>query len=205
MKTNGNAGNVVLEMTMSLDGYIAGPNVGREYPLGEGGERLHDWMFAGRSGPEVEAFQEEMFAHVGAVVMGRRTFDLGEEPWGDNPTYHAPCFVVTHHAHPVIPKEGGTSYTFIPDGIESAVAQAKQAAGAKEVKVMGGAGIAQAALRAGLVDEICLHTAPVLLAAGTRLFDNLETPIELQPQEMVAAPDVTHLRFHVLNAARIAQ
>ena len=134
-------GKVLMEITMSLDGYIAGPDVSADDPLGRNGESLHDWMFAGKSGEEVERFQADLFSSIGAVIVGRRMADLGIENWGDDPTYHAPVFVVTHRPAATIVKKGGTSYTFVTDGIEAAMAQARAAAGGQDVIVMGGADI----------------------------------------------------------------
>src|SRR6266542_6309574 len=113
-------GQVVLAMSMSLDGCIAGPNVGVEQPLGQGGQRLHDWMFVGKTEREAAGFEEESFKTTGAIIMGRRTFDVGVEPWGDSPAFHAPCFVLSAAAQQKIVKEGGTTYTFVTDGIENA-------------------------------------------------------------------------------------
>jgi dihydrofolate reductase len=128
--------------------------------------------------------------------MGRRTFDVGVGPWGDNPTFHAPCFVVAHHPHEPVIREGGTTYSFVTDGIESALERARAAAGDKDVIVMGGASIAQQCIKARLLDEIRLHLVPLLLGEGTRLFDRLGTdPIELETTQVIDAPGVTHFRF----------
>jgi dihydrofolate reductase len=131
-------------MSMSLDGFVAGPNVSTEQPMGEGaGASVHDWMFSGKSDAEADRFERDHFADTGAVIMGRTTFDLGVGPWGENPTFHAPCFVVSHAEHERITKEGGTSYTFVTGGVERALEEATAAAGDKDVVVMGGASIAQ--------------------------------------------------------------
>jgi len=194
-------GTVFLEMSMSLDGFVAGPNVGVERPMGDhGGARVHDWMFAGKTDQQAEAFEVKTFADIGAVVMGRRTFDVGVGPWGDNSTFHAPCFVVSHDAHEPVVKEGGTTYSFVTDGIEGALEQAKGAAGDQDVMVMGGANIAQQFLKARVLDEIRLHLVPLLVGDGTRLFDDVgPNPIELEATEVIDDPGVTHFRFRVVN------
>lgn len=192
--------NVVLEMSMSLDGFIAGPNIDMEQPMGEGGERLHEWMFSGKTEREADVDEEQAFKSTGAIVMGRRTFDLGVGPWGENPTFHAPCFVLSRDAHDTITKAGGTTYSFVTDGAQSAVAQARAAAGDKQIVVMGGANTAQQCLRAGLLEEIQIHLVPVLLGDGTRLFDQLDPEhIELDSTMVSTAPGVTHLRFRVVK------
>lgn len=189
-------GSVVLEMSMSLDGFIAGPHVDVERPMGEGGERLHDWMFAGKTERETDAFQREKFKAAGAVVTGRRTYDLGEGPWGDDPPFHLPVFVLTHGARDKITKRGGTTYAFVTNGIESGLRQARAVAGGKDVVVLGGASIAQQYLGAGLLDELRIHLVPILLGAGTRLFDQSSVrPIELDKTGVVDTPGVTHLTF----------
>jgi dihydrofolate reductase len=186
-------------MSMSLDGVVAGANVGAEHPIGEGvGERLHDWMFSGKSDAEVERFERDHFANTGAVIMGRTTFDLGVGPWGENPTFQAPCFVVTHAEHERITKEGGTSYTFVTGGVERALEEATAAAGDTDVVVMGGANIAQQFIERRLLDELRLHLVPVIAGRGTRLFEHVETAtIDLEPLEVIEAPDVTHLRYRL--------
>ena len=157
---------------------------------------IHDWMFKGKTDREAEAGEEEQFAGTGAVIMVNTTFEVGVGPWGDNPTFHAPCFVVSHHSREMIVKQGGTSYTFVIDGIESALTQAKAAAATKDVVVMGGANIARQYIRAGLLDEMRIHLVPVLLGAGTRLLDDLgPEPMDLEPFEVVNTPQVTHLRY----------
>ena len=201
---------------MSLDGFVAGPKQSKENPLGIGGERLHQWVFPlafwkamhGQEGGEFNASNrvvEESWANLGATIMGRNMFGGHPGPWdvkkpwtgwwGKNPPYHHPVFVLTHHPRPRLDLEGGNSFTFVTDGIESALEQAKRAAQGKDVSLMGGAQAAQQYLRAGLVDEMELHLAPVLLGAGERLFDGIDDLGDLRLVRTVAAPDVTHLKF----------
>ena len=196
-------GQVVLEITMSVDDFAAGPDVGRALPMGEGGERIHAWLGGGAGSESAAegAVANETFASTGAFVMGRRTFDVGEEPWGDDDTLGVPCFVVTHRQREQLVK-GPTTFTFVTDGVESAVDQARTAAGDQDVVVMGGADIAQQSLRAGLLDEMRLHLAPVLLGAGTRLFDNLGGEhIELERTSVIESPFAMHLKFRVVGAS----
>ncbi len=208
------------EISMSLDGFVAGPNQSEEHPLGEGGMQLHEWVFKlaawrephGREGGEVNASTlvvEEGLADIGAGVMGRNMFGggpgpWGEDPWngwwGDEPPFHMPIFVLTHHEREPLEMKGGTTFTFVTDGIESTLAQAKAAAGGKDVKLGGGAGVAQQYLKAGLVDELQLNIAPVLLGDGARLFDNLEgVDSRLELVQVVDAPGVTHLKYRVVR------
>jgi dihydrofolate reductase len=200
-------GKVVLDMSVSLDGIGAGPNPRTEEPMGTGGERLHAWFpfydpeqesTAGvpAAGEADARMVRELFAATGAVVLGKRTFDLGLEPWGGTP-FPVPCFVLTHETRDDLVTDTGT-FAFVTDGIERAVRRAQAAAGDKDVLVMGGATVARQAVRAGLVDEIRLHLVPVLFGAGIRLFDDPGTKqIELEPTEVVASPAATHLRFRV--------
>lgn len=192
-------GKVITDMSMSLDGFIAGPkddrNPDREL---EALEILHGWKFPPKG--NFEEIAGEMFRNVGAVVMGRRMFDPGEEPWGDNPVFHAPVFVLSHTPRERIVKQGGTTYTFVTDGIESALAQARTAAGSKDIMVAGGANAIQQYLKAGLLDEIHLTIVPVLLGEGIRLFENLGTDhIELEKISVIDDPGVTHFRFRILR------
>ena len=200
---------------MSLDGFVAGPNQSEEDPLGEGGEQLHDWVVAleawrkphGREGGEVNASTkvvEESLENVGATVMGRNMFggrgEWGDDPWGgwwgDDPPFHHPVFVVTHHARDPLPKEGGTTFTFVTDGIESALDQAREAAGGKDVALGGGADVARQYLSAGLIDEMQLHVVPVLLGGGERLLDDLDgAGVRLEQVSAIEAPGVTHLKY----------
>ena len=206
------------QISVSADGFIAGPNPSEADPLGEGGEQLHEWAFAlaawrkphGREGGEVNAstaVMEEALDNVGATVMGRKMFGggpgpWGEDPWqgwwGDEPPFHAPVFVLTHHEREPLEKEGGTTFTFVTDGIESALEQAKQAAGGKDVSLGGGADVAQQYLAAGLIDELDLNVVPVLLGGGTRLFDNLAgSDLSLEQVRAIEAPGVTHIKYRV--------
>jgi dihydrofolate reductase len=204
---------------MSLDGYVAGPNQSLEDPLGEGGEHIHLWMYklktfreqSGQEGGETGTNDDvlrEMFANVGAVIMGRNMFfgggrrgpwkgDEWKGWWGDNPPYHMPVFVLTHHAREPQEMEGGTTFFFVTDGIESALRQAREAAGAEDVLVMGGANVAQQYLAAGLIDEMDLHVAPLLLGAGERLLDNVGSDVKLEQVRTVEGPGVTHLRYRL--------
>ena len=208
-------------ISTSLDGFIAGPNPTLEQPLGDGGERLHEWAVGLRSwrerhgleGGETNTDAEvvaEAIASTGAVVMGRRMFSGGsgrwdDDPmangwWGDDPPFRVPVFVLTHHARPPLRLRGGTTFAFVTDGIESAVAQARAAAGDRDVSIAGGASVVQQCLRAGLLDELELHVAPVLLAGGTRLFDGLPPqPARLEGTRVIASPAVTHLRYRVVR------
>jgi dihydrofolate reductase len=187
--------STLLEMTMSLDGFIAGPNISIDNPMGDGGEPLHDWLFGAKSSADAEIIAE-IYRTIGAVVLGRRTFDLGEGPWGDEPPFPVPCFVVTHRGRaPVI--KSGTPMTFVADGIESALAQAKQAADNKNVIVMGGADIARQYIRARLLDEINIHIAHRVIGDGIRLFDGTGS-FDLQKVKVVESDAVTHIRFRIV-------
>ncbi|MFD5250393.1 dihydrofolate reductase family protein [Amycolatopsis sp. NPDC058340] len=184
---------VVLDVSMSLDGFTAGPNVRPGEPMGDGGERLHEWM-AG-DGADARAV-EEVNAIVGATVIGRRTFDLGLRPWGGTPWPGIPSFVVTHRIREGFRGDNGGTFAF--DGLEAAVRRAKDAAGEKDVLVMG-ADVAGQLLGAGLLDEVHLHLAPVLLGQGTGLFAGRGG--ELVPEGEPAAGIATHLRFRVAGAS----
>jgi dihydrofolate reductase len=205
------------EISISLDGFVAGPNQSEEHPLGEGGMGLHQWVFKldawrrphGKEGGEVNASNEiveESLDNVGATVMGRNMFGGGTGPWGsdpwdgwwgDEPPFHTPVFVLTHHEREPLEMRGGTTFAFVTDGVESALAQAQEAAGGKDVRLGGGADVAQQYLRAGLIDELQLNVVPVLLGDGARLFENVGADLRLEPVRVVAAPDVTHLRYRV--------
>jgi len=205
------------DISMSLDGFVAGPNPSLEQPLGEGGDLLHKWAFAAVSWREQHGLEggeknadseviEESIVATGAVVMGRRMFSGGEGPWaddpradgwwGDDPPFHVPVFVLTQHARETKAMQGGTSFTFITDGIEAALEQAKAAAGEKDVLLAGGASVVQQYLKAGLLDEIQIHLAPVLLGDGASLFDRLRMDaVGLETRRVIASPSVTHLRL----------
>ncbi len=210
-------GQVRFEISVSLDGFVAGPNQSEENPLGEGGEQLHEWVVKlaawrqphGREGGEVNAsspLMDEAQTRQGAAIMGRNMFGggpgpWGEDPWqgwwGEDPPFHIPVFVLTHHPREPLVK-GDTTFTFVTDGIESALAQAKEAAGEKDVAIGGGGETGRQYLAAGLVDELQLNVAPVLLGSGTRLFEGgAGAGRKLEQILVVHTPDVTHLRYRV--------
>ncbi len=205
------------QISVSLDGFVAGPNPSEEYPLGEGGEQLHDWVVKleawrkphGREGGETDASSavfEEALENVGATIMGRKMFGGGPGPWGDDPwggwwgdepPFHTPVFVLTHHEREPLEKEG-TTFHFVTDGIQSALEQAKEAAGGKDVSLGGGADVAQQYLAAGLIDEMLLSVVPILLGGGTRLLEGLAAAdVDLEQVAVIEAPDVAHLRYRV--------
>jgi dihydrofolate reductase len=209
-----NMSKVIVELSMSLDGFVAGPNDGPERPLGDGGERLFRWYNSGDiafplpgtdmvfqiSRASAELLREE-WDRLGAMVAGRRTFDIANA-WGGNPPGGGPCFVVTHTA----PQEwvgDGSPFTFVADGVESAIRQAKKAAGGKNVAASS-ASIAQQCLKLGLLDEIQIDLVPVLLGGGVRLFDHLGVaPIELEIMRVVEGIGVTHLRYRVVTLCTV--
>jgi dihydrofolate reductase len=205
-------------MTTSLDGYVAGPNQSLENPLGEGGMGLHDWAFptktfrslhgdgpGGKTGINDDVLRE-VFENLGATIMGRNMFGpvrgpWGKDPWkgwwGDDPPFHHPVYVLTHHARAPLAMQGGTTFHFVTDGIESALAQARKAAAGKDV-TLGGASIVQQCLAAGLLDELEIHIVPLLLGGGTPLLDNLDPhKVKLAPIRTLAGPGVTHLKYRV--------
>jgi dihydrofolate reductase len=208
-------------ISISLDGFVAGPNQSEENPLGEGGERLHDWVVVlaawrerhGKEGGEVNEstrVMEETVENIGAGVMGRNMFgppsggDWGDEQWtgwwGDDPPYHYPVFILTHHPRDPVEMEGGTTFHFVTDGIESGLEQAREAAGGKDVMLYGGAQVARQYLAAGLLDELELHVVPLLLGGGARLLDNLgDAKVQLEQVRAVEAPGVTHLKYRVVT------
>jgi dihydrofolate reductase len=186
---------VIADLSMSLDGFIAEPNVSVEVPMGEGGERLHEWLSEGGVDAEIA---RELSETAGATVVGRRMFDVGVGEWEDTP-YPVPCFVLTHEQREELTMKSGT-FTFVTDGIESALEQAKEAPGEKDVIVMGGANIVQQFLRAGLVDEMSLHLVPVLLGDGVRLFDGIGNElIELESTRVIDSPEVTHISYRIVK------
>jgi dihydrofolate reductase len=194
---------VTTDMAISLDGYAAGLNQSRDDPFGEGvGDRLHRMFEAAHeNAPEIAAITA-----AGAYVMGRNMFgpdrrewDLDWKGWwGDEPPYHAPVFVLTHHPREPLEMEGGTTFRFVTDGIESALAQAREAAGGKDVAIAGGARTVNQYLAAGLIDELRLHVVPVILGAGERVLEGVGDTT-LEPLQVRATPLVTHLRYRVVR------
>jgi dihydrofolate reductase len=215
-------GEFKLTISVSLDGFVAGPNQSVEEPLGEGGEQLHEWVVPlaawrephGMDGGEVNASTRviEESNQAAATIMGRNMFGggpgpWGDEPWdgwwGDDPPFHHPVFVLTHHPREPLVKEGGTTFTFVTDGIESTLAQAREAAGDRDVSLAGGADVARQYLAAGLLDEVFLHVVPVLLHDGARLLHGLRgSGIRLEQVESIPAPGVTHVRYRVHREGR---
>ena len=205
-------------ITMSLDGFVAGPNQSERDPLGVGGEELHNWAVAlaafrethGEEGGEVNASTpviEEWFENIGATVMGRNMFGGGPGPWGsdpwrgwwgDGPPFHHPVYVLTHHPREPLELKGGTTFHFVTDGIESALEQAREAAAGKNVSLGGGANVAQQYLAAGFIDELQISVVPLLLGGGARLFDNIgDADVELEQMRVIEAPGVAHLKYRV--------
>jgi len=191
-------------MAMSVDGFVAGPNQTLENPLGEGaGDRLHRWMFedAEANAPEIEAI-----TRAGAYIMGRNMFGPGRNQWdmgwkgwwGDDPPYHGPVFVLTHYARAPLPMQGGTTFHFVTDGIESAMTQARKAAGDRDISIAGGASVVNQFLAARLIDELRLHVAPVMLGAGERLFEGTGD-VTLEPMSVRGTKFVTHLSYRVVR------
>ncbi|MDP9346256.1 MAG: dihydrofolate reductase family protein, partial [Actinomycetota bacterium] len=207
------------DISMSIDGYVAGPNQSEENPLGEGGMALHEWVFPlavwraanGDEGGETNASTpvlEAMNANVGAVIMGRNMFggrgDWREHPWdgwwGADPPYHVPVFVLTHHEREPLVMKGGTTFNFVTDGPEAALAEAREVAGEQDVHVAGGARAVQQFLRAGLLDELRLHVVPVLLGSGERLLDDLgDPPPVFELSGTVEAPGVSHVTYRIVR------
>jgi dihydrofolate reductase len=181
---------------MSLDGFITGPNVRVGNGLGDNGERLHDWMFDAKTEADAKIV-DEMYATTGAVLLGKGMFDVGFEPWGDPPPFRMPVFVVTREAREPLPMQGSTTYTFVTDGIETALELAHAAAGDKNVGIWGGANIIRQYLNAGLLDEMQIDIIPILLGDGIRLFEGLDPEgIELRKSSCIDTPGATHLRCH---------
>jgi dihydrofolate reductase len=202
---------VVVDMGMSLDGYVAGSNAGPNNPLGDGGMRIHRWVFdvegwrerqslqGGQTNADDEVFKEST-ARVGAYVMGKRMFDEGEVGWPDPPPFRAPVFVLTGTPREPWVRQGGTTFHFVTEGIEGALERAREAAGGKDVRIAGGANVVQQFLEAGLVDEIQVHLAPVLLGDGVRLFERIGAgPVELEITRVIDSPRITHLRYRVVR------
>jgi dihydrofolate reductase len=208
---------VTCQISISLDGFVAGPNQSLENPLGEGGLRLHEWVFAtaswhARQGETGGARSvdsqvvDEVGKNVGAYILGRNMFSPGRGQWdeswkgwwGNDPPYHVPVFVLTHYPRAPLPMQGGTTFNFVTDGIESALEQARAAAGGKNIEVPGGARTVQQVIAAGQLDELYLHIVPIVLGAGERLLENVGDPT-LKPIEVIASPAVTHIKYRVLR------
>jgi dihydrofolate reductase len=208
---------VTVEISMSLDGFVAGPNATLDEPLGEGGEQLHEWVIRLRSWRERHGLDggednrdselvDEAVASVGATIMGRRMFSSGSGPWendpnrdgwwGDAPPFEKPVFILTHHPRERVEFANGTSFTFVSDGTEAALEQARAAAGGRNVAIAGGGDVIQQYLAAGVVDELMIHVAPVLLGGGVRLFGD-GPPAQLERLDVIQSPNVTHLRYRV--------
>jgi dihydrofolate reductase len=214
-------GKVFVDITMSLDGFVAGPRASQDEPLGHGGERLHEWAvplepFRRRHGGDGGVVNEdcevleESVRGTAATIMGRKMFSGGDGPWeddtnssgwwGDDPPYHHPVFVLTHHPREPLVMEGGTTFTFVTEGVDAAMAQARAAAGDGNVIVAGGGAVVQQFLQAGLIEEIQVHVAPVLLGDGVRLFGPLpaDGPFGLEPDRVLGSPaGVAHLRYRI--------
>ena len=187
---------VVMDVSMSLDGFSAGPNIRPEEPMGDGGERLHDWAFGG-DGPDGEvdgAVRRELDEMVGATIIGRRTFDLGLAPWGGTPWPGVPSFVVTHRTREDLLGDNGGTFAF--DGLEAAARRAKAAAGDKDVVVLG-ADVGGQLITAGLLDEVWIHLVPRLMGEGTRLFDGIRAELIADGKPIAGA--ATHLRYRVVR------
>ena len=188
---------------ISLDGFIAGPAQDLENPIGVGGQALHRWMF---EEPEQHAAEMQAITSAGAYIMGRNMFGPGRGEWdldwkgwwGDDPPYHVPVFVLTHHPREPLSMQGGTTFTFVTDGIESALEQARTAAGDDDVSIAGGASAVQQYLAAGMLDELYLHIVPIVLGAGERLLEDVGDPT-LEPVDVIASPAVTHVKYRVVR------
>lgn len=190
---------VICNISMSLDGCITGPNVRVGNGLGDNGEQLHDWMFDAKTDTDAR-IMDELYATTGAVILGKGMFDVGFEPWGDPPPFKMPVFVVTHEKRDPLPMQGGTTYTFVTEGIETALELARTAAGEKNVGIWGGANLIRQYLQAGLLDEMHLHVIPILLGRGIRLFDGLNPDgITLKKVRSIETPAATHFRFEVIK------
>ena len=208
---------VRVQISVSADGYVAGPNQSKENPLGEGGESLHDWVVVLRAWREPHGkdcgeenasspVMEEALANVGAHIMGRVMFGGGPGPWsedppwtgwwGDDPPFHMPVFVLTNHEREPLTLSD-TTFTFVTDGIESALQRAREAAGGKDVTIGGGADAINQYLAAGLVDELELHVVPLVLGGGARLFEGVGPDLALEQIRVIDAPGVTHVKYRV--------
>ena len=207
--------SVTCHISISLDGFVAGPNQSVENPIGEGGMRLHQWVFETASWREQQGLEggapsadsevaDEVVPNVGAYIMGRRMFGGGGGPWDetwtgwwdDEPSFNAPVFVITHHSRKPLSMRGGTTFTFVTEGIDSALEQARTASGDRDVAIAGGASTVRQYLAAGLLDELYLHIVPIILGAGERLLVDVGDPI-LEPVKVIASPAVTHVKYRI--------
>jgi dihydrofolate reductase len=209
--------SVTCQISISLDGFVAGPNQSIDDPIGAGGMRLHEWVFQtsswraqhGSGGGKHDVDSQvvaDATKNVGAYIMGRKMFGGGDGPWdeawtgwwGEDPPYHTPVFVLTHHPREPLAMQGGTTFEFVTDGIESALERARAAAGDLDVAIAGGASAVRQYLAAGLLDELFLHIVPIVLGAGERLLEDVGDPT-LEPIEVIASPAVTHVRYRVAS------
>ena len=206
---------VTCDVSVSLDGFLAGPNQSLEQPIGEGGLRMHEWMFktaawraqqgstGGETGVDSDVVEHRV-DNVGAYIMGRNMFSPGRGKWdlswrgwwGEDPPYHAPVFVLTHHPREPLEMLGGTTFVFVTDGVQTALELAREAAGKMDVQIAGGASTIQQFLRAGLLDELTLHIAPVVLGGGERLLKDVGDPV-FEPVQVIASPAVTHIKYRI--------
>ena len=208
-------GLVTCRTAISLDGFTAGPNQSLENPVGEGGLRLHEWIFGtaswhrmqGESGgvdDDDSMVLDEVTGRAGAYIMGRNMFSPGRGPWdpewkgwwGENPPYHVPVFVLTHHPRDPLPMLGGTTFYFVTEGTASALEQARKAAGDRNVEIAGGASTIRQYIKAGSLDELYLHIVPIVLGRGERLLEDVGDPL-LEPIKVVASPKVTHIKYRI--------
>jgi dihydrofolate reductase len=209
--------SVTCQISISLDGFVAGPNQSLDNPIGVGGLRLHQWAFETASWREQQGLQggargadsaviDEVVQNIGAYIMGRNMFGPGRGPWdrawtgwwGEDPPYHVPVFVLTHQARDPLPMQGGTTFTFVTAGVASALEQARSVAGGRDVAIAGGARTVQQYLAAGLLDELYLHIVPVILGAGELLLVDVGDPT-LEPVTVIASPAVTHIKYRVVR------
>lgn len=210
--------HVTCQISISLDGFVAGLNQSLENPIGEGGMRLHQWLFETASWREQHGeaggarsvdsdVVDGLFQNVGAYIMGRNMFGGGRGPWdqtwtgwwGEEPPYQVPVFILTHHPRKPLSMKAGTTFTFVTDGIESALQQARSAAGAKDIEIAGGAHTVQQFLAAGTLDELYLHVVPIVLGKGERLLENVGNPT-FEPVTVIASPAVTHIKYRVVRS-----
>jgi len=208
---------VTCQISISLDGFVAGPNQSLDNPIGEGGMRLHEWVFptaswrrqqgmeGGEDGPDSDV-ASEVIQGVGAYILGRNMFGGGSGEWdhewkgwwGPDPPYHTPVFVLTHHPREPLQMLGGTTFHFVTDGIEDALDKAQAAAGDQNVSIAGGASTVRQVIAAGRLDELYLHIVPVVLGAGERLLEDVGDPV-MEPVKVVASPAVTHIKYRIVR------